>query len=154
MNEILQQLGGLVLGSVPTMVLFLLLIMAYGLLVRRPLGATLAERQARTKGALEKARAAISAVEAKTADYEERMRKAKAEIFAAREQRVKQWNGEREEALAQARGATGERVKAAKAEIEQGVLAARQQIEGMSAELSAQIMRAVLPAGIQPGAPQ
>jgi F-type H+-transporting ATPase subunit b len=154
MNEILQQLGGLVLGSVPTMVLFLLLVVAYGLLVRRPLMATLAERRARTSGALEKARVAISAVEAKTADYEERVRKAKAEIFAAREQRVKQWNAQREEALAQARGATSERVKWAKAEIEQGVLAARQQIEGMSAELSAQIMRAVLPAGIQPGAPQ
>jgi F-type H+-transporting ATPase subunit b len=154
MNEILQQLGGLVLGSVPTMVLFLLLVVAYGLLVRRPLMATLAERRARTSGALEKARVAISAVEAKTADYEERVRKAKAEIFAAREQRVKQLNAQREEALAQARGATSERVKWAKAEIEQGVLAARQQIEGMSAELSAQIMRAVLPAGIQPGAPQ
>jgi F-type H+-transporting ATPase subunit b len=154
MSSILQQLGGLVLGSVPTMVLFLLLVVAYGVLVRRPLTATLAERQARTGGALEKARAAISAVEAKTAEYEERLRKAKAEIFAAREQRVKQWNAEREEALAQARGATGEKVNAAKAEIEQGVLVARQQIEGMSAELSAQILRAVMPAGIQPGATQ
>jgi F-type H+-transporting ATPase subunit b len=154
MSSILQQLGGLVLGSVPTMVLFLLLLVAYGVLVRRPLMATLAERRARTSGALEKARAAISAVETKTAEYEERLRKAKAEIFAAREQRVKQWNAEREEALAQARGATGEKVNAAKVEIEQGVLVARQQIEGMSAELSAQILRAVMPAGIQPGATQ
>jgi F-type H+-transporting ATPase subunit b len=154
MDQILNQLGGLVLGSVPTMVLFLLLVVAYGVLVRRPLTATLAERQARTGGALEKARAAISAVEAKTAEYEERLRKAKAEIFAAREQRVKQWNAGREEALGQARGATAEKVKAAKAEIEQSVAVARQQIEGMSAELSAQILRAVLPAGIQPGATQ
>ena len=103
---------------------------------------------------MEKARAAISAVEAKTADYEEKLRKAKTEIFVAREQRVKQWSAEREEALAQARDATGEKVSAAKAEIEQGVLVARQQIEGMSAELSAQILRAVMPAGIQPGATQ
>jgi F-type H+-transporting ATPase subunit b len=154
MDEILKQLGGLVLGSVPTMVLFLLLVVAYGFLVRRPLGNVLAERHARTGGAMEKAREAISAVEAKTANYEERLRKGRSEIFAAREQRVKQWNAEREEALAQARGATGERVKGAKAEIEQGVLVARQQIEGMSAELSAQIMRAVMPAGIQPEANQ
>jgi F-type H+-transporting ATPase subunit b len=154
MDEILKQLGGLVLGSVPTMVLFLLLVVAYGFLVRRPLDAVLAERRSRTSGAMEKAREAISAVEAKTASYEERVRKAKAEIYTAREQRVKQWNAGREEALGQARGATGEKVKAAKAEIEQGVAVARQQIEGMSAELSAQIMRAVLPAGIQPGATQ
>ena len=46
MDEILQQLGGLVLGSVPTMVLFILLVTAYGLLVRRPLDRVLAERRA------------------------------------------------------------------------------------------------------------
>lgn len=154
MDEILKQLGGLVLGSVPTMVLFLLLVVAYGLLVRRPLAAVLAERYARTSGAMEKAHEAISAVEAKTAAYEERLRKAKAEIFAAREQRVKQWNAEHDEALAQARGVTAERVKAVRAEIEQSVAVARQQIEGMSAELSAQIVRAVIPAGIRPGATQ
>jgi F-type H+-transporting ATPase subunit b len=154
MDEMLKQLGGLVLGSVPTMVLFLILVVAYGLLVRRPLDAVLAERSARTSGAMEKAREAISAVEAKTASYEERVRKAKAEIFAAREQRVKQWNAGREEAVGQARGATAEKVNAAKAEIEQSVAVARQQIEGMSAELSAQIMRAVMPAGIRPGASQ
>jgi F-type H+-transporting ATPase subunit b len=154
MDEILKQLGGLVLGSVPTMILFVLLVVAYGFLVRRPLGAALAERHARTGGAMEKAREAISAVEAKTTEYEDRMRKAKAELFAGRERRVKQWNAEREEALAQARGATAEKVKAAKAEMEQSAAAARQQIEGMSAELSAQILRAVLPAGMQPGATQ
>ena len=48
----LKQLGGLVLGSVPTMVLFLILVVAYGLLVRRPLDAVLAERSARTSGAM------------------------------------------------------------------------------------------------------
>jgi F-type H+-transporting ATPase subunit b len=154
MDEILHQLGGLVLGSVPTMVLFLLLVVAYGFLVRRPLGAVLAERGARTSGAMQKAREAISAVEEKTASYEGRLRKAKGEILAAREQRVKQWNAEREEALAQARGVTTEKVNAAKAEIEQGVAVARQQIEGISAELSAQVLRAVMPAGIQPGATQ
>jgi F-type H+-transporting ATPase subunit b len=154
MDEILKQLGGLVLGSVPTMVLFFLLVVAYGFLVRRPLGAALAERDARTSGAMEKAREAISAVEGKTAAYEERLRKAKAEVFAAREQRVKQWNAEREEALAQVRGATAEKVKAAKVEMEQRITVVRGQIEGMSAELSAQILRAVLPAGILPGAPQ
>ena len=37
MDEMLNQLGGLVLGSVPTVILFLLLVVAYGLLVRRPL---------------------------------------------------------------------------------------------------------------------
>jgi F-type H+-transporting ATPase subunit b len=66
MDQILNQLGGLVLGSVPTMVLFILLVAAYGLLVRRPLDRVLAERRARTSGAVEQARSAIAAAEAET----------------------------------------------------------------------------------------
>jgi len=154
MDEILKQLGGLVLGSVPTMILFLLLVVAYGYLVRRPLDRILAERRARTTGAVEQARGAISEAEAKTAEYEEKLRKARAEIFTAREQRLKQWGAEREQALAEARTATSEKVQAAKAEIEQSVAVARRQIEGMSAELSDQIMRAVMPAGTRPEAAQ
>ena len=67
MDQILNQLGELVLGSVPTMVLFILLVAAYGLLVRRPLDRILAERRARTSGALEQARSAIAAAEAAAA---------------------------------------------------------------------------------------
>ena len=97
MDQILNQLGGLVLGSMPTMVLFLLLVVAYGFLVRRPLDRVLAERRARTTGAVEQARDAISAAEAKTADYEDRLRKAKADIYGAREKRLKQWQAERDQ---------------------------------------------------------
>jgi F-type H+-transporting ATPase subunit b len=154
MDEMLNQLGGLVLGSVPTMVLLLLLVAAYGLLVRRPLDRVLAERRARTTGAVEQAQSTISAVEAKTAEYEDRLRKAKAEIFAMREEKLRQWAAERDQALADARAATAEKVKAAKGEIEQSVSIAQLQIDGMSAELSEQILRAVLPAGTRPEAAQ
>ncbi len=154
MDQLLNQLGGLVLGSVPTMVFFILLVIAYGVLVRGPLDKVLATRRERTSGAVDQAREAISAAEGKTAEYEDRLRKAKAEIYASREQRLKQWATEREAALAQARAATAEKVKSAKAEIEQSVSIARQQIEGMSAELSDQILRAVMPAGTRPEAAQ
>jgi F-type H+-transporting ATPase subunit b len=154
MDEILNQLGGLVLGAVPTMILFLLLVTAYGFLVRRPLDRILAERRARTSGAVEQAKDAIAAAEAKTAQYEDGLRKARAEILAAREARLKQWSVERERALTEARAATNEKVKAAKDEIEQSVAAARQQIEGASTSLSEQILRVVMPAGTRPEAAQ
>jgi F-type H+-transporting ATPase subunit b len=154
MDQLLNQLGGLVLGSVPTMVLFILLVIAYGLLVRRPLDRVLGERRARTTGAEEQAREAISAAEAETAIYEDKLRKARAEIFAARDSKLKQWAAERDAALGEARAGTAVKVKAAKAEIEQSVALARQQIEGMSAELSEQIMRAVMPPGTQAEAVQ
>ena len=148
MDQILNQLGELVLGSVPTMILFILLVAAYGLLVRRPLDRVLAERRARTSGAIEQARSAIAAAEAETTAYEEKLRAAKAEIFQARDQKLKQWNAERDAAVAQVRQAAQERIKTARQEIEQSAGAARVQIEGMSTDLTAQILKAVLPAGI------
>jgi hypothetical protein len=45
-------------------------------------------------------------------------------------------------------------VDSAKLEIDRSVAAARRQIEGMSTQLSDQIVRAVLPAGAQPEAAQ
>jgi F-type H+-transporting ATPase subunit b len=154
MEQILNQLGGLVLGSVPTILLFLLLIAAYSVLVQGPLNKVLAERRSRTSGAVEQARGAISAAEAETAVYEDKLRAAKAEIFQAREQKLKTWGSERDAALEQARAATQERLRVAKNEIEQSATTARQQIEGASAALSTQILRAILPAGVPPEAVQ
>ncbi|MCU1225547.1 MAG: H+transporting two-sector ATPase subunit [Edaphobacter sp.] len=150
MDQILDQLGGLVLGSVPTMILFILLVAAYGLLVRQPLQRVLAERRARTTGAVEQARGAIAAAEAETSAYEDKLRRAKAEIFQARDQKLKQWNAEREAALEQVRQSTQERVRIARQEIEQSAAEARNQIEAVSGELSAQILSVVLPAGVVP----
>lgn len=148
MNQILNQIGELVLGSVPTIVLFLLLIAAYNFLVQRPLTKLLAERRARTSGAVEQANGAIAAAEAQTAVYEDKLRAAKAEIFQARDQKLKQWNAERDAVLDQARKQTQQNVEASRKEIEQSAASARQQIETSSAALSAQILRAVLPAGV------
>jgi F-type H+-transporting ATPase subunit b len=148
MDQILNQLGELVLGSVPTMVLFILLVMAYGLLVRRPLDRVLAERRARTTGAEESARSAIAAAEAETTAYEAKLRAAKAAIFQAREQKLKQWNAERDAAIAQVRHQTQERIGGARQEIEKSAQEARLHIVGVSDELSSRILNAVLPVGV------
>jgi F-type H+-transporting ATPase subunit b len=144
MDQILKDLGGLVLGSVPTMILFILLVILYGLLVRRPLDRILAERRARTTGA----------IEAETQVYEDKLRAARAEIFEARAEKLRQWNAEREAALADVRTTAQKRIQAAREEIEQTATTARQQIEGLSSALSDEILRAVLPKGISPEATQ
>jgi F-type H+-transporting ATPase subunit b len=148
MDQILNQLGGLVLGAVPTMVLFILLVIAYGFLVRRPLERILAERRARTSGAVEQARGAIAAAEANTTAYEDKLRAAKSEIFQARDQKLKQWNAEREAALEEVRNSTKQRVLTAKLDIEKSASDARNQIDSVSGELSTKILNAVLPAGV------
>jgi F-type H+-transporting ATPase subunit b len=145
--EILHQLGGLVLGSVPTMIFFLLLVAAYGPLVRKPLDKTLAERRARTTGAVERARTAIAAAEAEATVYEEKLRAARSDMMAARERKVQQWQSEKDQAVKSARDAAQARVNTAKQEIEQMSVGARKQIEESTALLSDQILRAVLPSG-------
>jgi F-type H+-transporting ATPase subunit b len=149
MDQILNQLGELVLGAVPTMILFILLVIAYGFLVRRPLDRVLAERRARTLGAVEQARTAIAAAEAETTAYEEKLRAAKAEIFQARDKKLKQWNAEREAALGLVRKHTQERIQGARQEIEQSAQDARLHIVGQSEDLSSRILNAVLPAGVR-----
>ncbi len=148
MDLIFKQLGDLVLGSVPTMILFIILILAYNFLVRRPLAAMLAERRARTSGAVEQARGAIAAAEAEATVYEDKLRSAKAELFHIREQRLKQWADQRERSLQQVRQTAGDRVRSARAEIEASSAAARAQIESLSSELSARVIAAVLPSGV------
>jgi F-type H+-transporting ATPase subunit b len=138
----------LILGSIPTIVFFITLVVAYGFLVRRPLDRVLAERRARTVGAVEQARGALSAAEAETAVFEDKLRAARREIFEAREAKLKQWAAEREQALNAAKEATQEKVKAARQALDETVAQAKQQIEGMSGELSAQILKAVLPVGV------
>jgi F-type H+-transporting ATPase subunit b len=145
--DILNQLGGLVLGSVPTAIFFTLLVIAYGVLVRGPLEKTLAERRARTTGAVEQARAAISAAEAETSVFEDKLRAARSKVMSEREQAMKRLQAEREAALASARRAAQDRILAARVEIEQASVDARKQIEESTQMLSEQILRAVLPAG-------
>ncbi|HVG25995.1 MAG TPA: ATP synthase F0 subunit B [Acidobacteriaceae bacterium] len=145
--DILRQLGGLLLGAVPTAIFFILLVVAYGFLVRRPLARTLAERRARTSGAVEQARGAIAAAEAETSVYEGKLRAARAQILAMREEQLKRLQAEREAALEGARQQAQERVRMARAEIESSTAAAREQIERASVQLSDQILRAILPAG-------
>lgn len=147
--NILHSLGSLIIGAVPTMILFILLVVAYSFLVQRPLERTLAERRTRTTGAMEQARGAIAAAEAETAVYEDKLRAARAEIAAHRERRLKQRQAERDRALAAAREQAQRRVSAAKSEIEASAETARRQIETVVDDLGERIIRAILPVGVE-----
>jgi F-type H+-transporting ATPase subunit b len=144
-DELLRQLGDLALGSVPTILIFVFLLIAYRFVLYGPLMRTLAERRERTLGAIEKAHAAIAAADAKTQEYEAKLRAARAEIFHRREQRVQQWIAERDRALASARLAAEERVVAARNAIDKDAAEARHQIEASVDQLAGQILKAVLP---------
>jgi F-type H+-transporting ATPase subunit b len=146
MQDILKQIGDLLLGSVPTLILFIVLVIAYQILVQGPLSKTLKERRARTAGAVEEAEKAIAAAEAKAADYATRLRQARNEVFKARETRLKQWAQERDEQLNAARRSAGDRVTEAKTSLQSEAAAARKTLVASSNELVEQVVRAVMPA--------
>lgn len=144
MDEILRQISDLFLGSLPTMVIFLLLVFCYTMLVHRPLRRLLAERRERTAGAVEKAHAAIALAEAKTQEYEARLRAARLEIQQAREKQIAGWNAVRDKAIAEARETTGAQVRAARLVLERDAEESRASMQGAIDTLASQILTSVL----------
>jgi F-type H+-transporting ATPase subunit b len=152
MDETLRQIGGLLLGSIPTIIFFLLLFGFYTVLVHKPLTRMLSERHARTQGAIEKARADVQSAEARTAEYEQKLREARLALFKSQEARRAQAAQARAAAIAQARDRAQAQIEQARAEIEQDKGAAKASLEAESQRLATQIIRTVLePAAAQVG---
>ena len=147
MQLIVQELGSMFVGAIPTMILFIVLVVAYQFLVQGPLTATLKRRRELTEGAMEAAQKAIAHAEERTAEYATKLRQAKAEVYKIREQRLRQWNAERDTALDAARKAAGQKLILAKAQIEAETAAAKQAIQASAGDLASQVVRAVLPVG-------
>lgn len=145
MQEIIGKVGELLLGSLPTLILFIILVLSYQFLIQGPLSRTLKERRARTVGAMEDANKAIAAAEAKAAEYANKLRQARAEVFRAREQRLQQWAHERDLQLDSARKSAGQRVAEAKAALQAEAAAARESLLASADQLAEQVVRAVLP---------
>ncbi len=145
MDAALQKaLGELLLNAVPTIIIFLLLYGAYRALVHTPLMKILAERHSLTAGAVAKAQADVAAAEAKTADYEQRLREARAQVYKAQEERRKQLSEARSAALSQARNAAHDQVQAARSQMEHETAEARISLQGQAETLAQEVIRAVL----------
>ena len=144
MDQTLRQLGELLLGAVPTVLLLGALYILYTFLVHRPLTSVLAERRSRTQGAMEKARADIAAAEARTAEYEQRLREARQRVFKNQEARRQQATQSRNQAVNEARTRAQAQVKQARADIEDYKQQAMSKLQSEAAQLAAAIVRAVL----------
>jgi F-type H+-transporting ATPase subunit b len=144
MEETLQQLRGLLLGSVPTIILLSCLYGLYAVIVHRPLQQALAKRRAMTEGAMEKSRADIAAAEARTAEYEQRLREARAAVFRAQEAQREAALQARINAVTTAREKAQAQVGAAKNDIEADRTAAERTLQAEAENLAQEIIRRVL----------
>ena len=151
MDTTLKQVGELLLDAVPTVVMLLLLYALYQNLVRKPLKRVLTERRDRTEGAALKARSDIAAAEARTQEYEQKLRDAKVAVFKAQEARRQQAQQMRQQALSEAREKAQEQIRQARLAVEKDMEAARAGLQGDAARLATDIIRTILkPAGASP----
>ena len=144
MDQTLKQLGELLLGSVPTVILFTLLYALYSIIVHKPLQRVLDERRSKTEGAVEKSKADIAAAQARTSEYEQKMREARASVFRAQEARRQAAMQARANAMNEARAKAQGQVRAAKADIEKDRVAAEKGLQGEAETMAQEIMRRVL----------
>ena len=149
MDQTLRQLGELLLGAVPTVILVTLLYVLYKVIVHKPLRRVLDERRNKTEGAVEKSKADIAAAEARTSEYEQRLREARAAIFKLQEAKRQAALQARDNAVSQARTKAQAQVQAAKGDIENDRRNAEQGLQSEAAALAEEIVRRVLqPAGV------
>jgi F-type H+-transporting ATPase subunit b len=152
MDQILRQVGELLLGSVPTIILMVLLYGLYNLLVHKPLTRVLDERRSKTEGAVERARADIAAAEARTAEYEQRLREARLAVFKSQEARRQQALQARNAVAAEARAKAQAHVEQARAAMEKDKIAAQEKLQAESGRIAVEIIRTVLQQGSAPAA--
>lgn len=144
MDETLRQLGGLLLGSIPTVILMVLIYFAYVVLVHKPLTKVLAERREKTEGAVEKARADVSAAEARTREYEQRLREARMAVFRSQESKRQQAAQVKAAAVAAARAQAHVSVEQARTGIAAEQETAQSALQGEASRLAAAIIESVL----------
>jgi F-type H+-transporting ATPase subunit b len=149
MDETLRQVGGLLLGSIPTIFFFIALYMVYTLVVHKPLLRVLAERRTRTEGAMEQARHDIRSAERRTTEYEQKLREVRLAVFKRMEARREQAGQLRAVAVEQARVKAQGEVEKARAAMEEDKKIAQRSLEEESGPLAAEIIRSVL----KPAAP-
>jgi F-type H+-transporting ATPase subunit b len=144
MDETLRQVGGLLLGSIPTIFFFVALYVVYTLVVHKPLLRVLAERRSRTEGAMEKARHDIRSAERRTAEYEQKLREVRLAVFKRMESRREQAAQLRAAAVERARVKAQAEVEKARAAMEEDKKIAQRSLEEESGPLAAEIIRSVL----------
>jgi|SRR5438477_7626850 len=152
MQAIVHQLGELFLQAVPTALIVLIFYVVLRLLFFKPLLAVIAEREARTAGAQKAAEAAQGAAAEKAKQYQDALKKARAQVYAEQEAARKRLLDERAAQLKDARTKTSHEVSAAKERIARELAGARSEVEASAGQLAAEIARRVLQAP-RPGSP-
>src|SRR6476646_8991421 len=144
MDAILRQIGELLISSIPTIISLLIVWTGYRFIVHGKLQQVLEQRHALTEGAIERAQQEIAAAEARTAEYEQRLREARGQIYKTQQANRLRVLEERNAALAESRKSAGEMVKKARAALEKDTVGAKAALEQQANVLADQVIASVL----------
>jgi F-type H+-transporting ATPase subunit b len=139
-GNIISPDGSLVL----VLVLFIIFVFVLNRILFRPIGRVLDERQTRTEGAANEARAASRRYEAKLAEYETTIRQARADGYKRSEQERAAALEQRQKLIEAAKQNTNEQITHARSEIAQQVAGARATLELEARQIAERISRTVL----------
>lgn len=144
MDELLRQVGELLISSIPTAIGLLVVWAGYRYIVHGKLQQVLEQRHALTEGAIQRAQQEIATAESRTAEYEQRLRDARAQVYQSQQANRQRLVEQRNAALAEARQQAVEMVKSARTALEKDMLAAKQSLEQQANILADEVIERVL----------
>jgi F-type H+-transporting ATPase subunit b len=153
MSDLIHQLGDLLLGAVPVIVIVLIFYLVFRSLFFKPILKVMAERQTRTIGAQKEAATAQAAAAERVKQYEEALRQAKAKVYLEQEAERKKLLDERTAFLKEARSKSSAEVSKAKERVVGEFQSAKKDIEATVSQLALEIARRVLQGSPRPGGP-
>jgi F-type H+-transporting ATPase subunit b len=144
MEQTLHALTGILLKSIPTVVLLLFLYFYLKSMLFGPLTRVLKQREELTAGTRHAAQKSLKDAERKVQEYEAKMREARAEVYREQEETRKQWLADQGSQADSARERTGHTVQQAKEQMTAEITAARESLAASAGVLADQIANAVL----------
>jgi F-type H+-transporting ATPase subunit b len=153
MQTIVQQLGELFLQAVPTVLIILLFYIILRAIFFKPLLAVMAERDARTVGARKAAADAEAAAAEKAKQYQEALKKARAQVYAEQEAARKKVLDERATLLKEARTKAMAEVADAKERVAKELAEALRDLKSSVGQWAMEIARRILLNSPRPGGP-
>lgn len=144
MDSTLQALGQLITQAIPTVLIVLFLWFYLKLVFFGPMERVLSERDAATIGARKQADQSLKRAEALAADYEEKIRAARSEIYREQEEQRRKWQAGESARIAEARAKADQMVRQAREEIAAEAQIARESLKGNVQSLADEITATVL----------
>ena len=151
MGEIANQLGQLLVQSIPTIVFVLFLVAFLNRLFFKPLSQTLDARARATSGALAEAREQAERANARFAEYEKAIQEARQEIYQHREDARREALSKRDSRIQEARISADSVVNKAQASLERETALAKLELQAAAESLAIEVTDALFAPHLSPG---